>query len=212
MKKKLAHPRTLINEDYLKEYSPLPQNFDISEVIPYIKPTELIWIVPVLGQPLYDELLQQVADNALTEENSTLLLAIYPYLSFAICYEALPFIGYHITEVGVTKGKSENSDSVSMNDMNYITNHLRETVEYMKTQLRNFLNDHSDSFPLYIVDTCPTVECSESLDNQWVREYYNGGMGRYDWQMFRNRWQLMRNKPNPRVQCYALCRPSIDLY
>lgn len=92
--KKLARPRTLINEAYLKEYSPLPQNFDISEVIPYIKPTELIWIVPILGQPLYDELLQQVADNNLTEENSTLLLAsilispllsaMKPYLSLAI--------------------------------------------------------------------------------------------------------------------------------
>ena len=48
----IARPDVLINETYLKEYSPLPKNYDISEIIPYIKPTEHIWIEPVLGLSL----------------------------------------------------------------------------------------------------------------------------------------------------------------
>ena len=208
----IARPDVLINETYLKEYSPLPKNYDISEIIPYIKPTEHIWIEPVLGTALYEELLEQVKNNSLTAENSTLLLAVYPYLSFAVVYEALPFIGYHLTEVGITKGKSDNSDSVSMNDMNYITNHLRETVEYMKYQLKHWLDDHSESFPLYNSDDCTCSDVKVGADNLWIKDYYNSGVGRYDWRQFKNRWNIMRHSPNARVQVYACDRQNIDMY
>ena len=62
----------IINEKYLKEYSPIPLNHDLSEIRNYIGVAEKIWVVPVLGQDLYDEIQSQVDENKLSDENYTL--------------------------------------------------------------------------------------------------------------------------------------------
>ena len=61
----------IINEKYLKEYSPIPLNYDLSEIRNYIGVAEKIWVVPVLGQDLYDEIQSQVDENKLSDENYT---------------------------------------------------------------------------------------------------------------------------------------------
>ena len=86
---------TIINEKWLKEFSPIPLNYNLKELHNYIKLAESIWIEPLIGWEWYDELIAQVAENNLTEANSTALVeAIYPYLGFAVAYEALPR-GWH---------------------------------------------------------------------------------------------------------------------
>lgn len=201
----IVKPWVLINEAYFKAYSPIPNTFNIDDIEPYFKPAEKIWVEPVIGTPLYEELLEQVNTNTLTEENSTLLLVIYPYLAFSIVYEALPFLSYHITQVGLTKGKSDNSDSVSINDVNYINTHIRETVEMMKSQLKRFLNEHSDSFPLYHSDNC-SCSTEAKCDCDWIIEYYGGGYKYHNWQYFFN-----KNKPNTRLQAFSTKRRNIDI-
>lgn len=200
---------TIINEEYFKQYSPIPENYDIREIKPFFKVAEQLWVLPLLGQALYDELLEQVCANEITPENSTLLLVIYPYLSFAICYEALPFISYHFSQVGVTKGKSDNSDSVSIKDVNFISTQLRSQVETMKGQLKKFLDQHSDVYPLYKPDDCGGACDTVCDDCGWIADYY--GSGRYDWQYFRALYTANRNKPNPRLQVYTTRRTNIDI-
>lgn len=200
---------TIINEEYFKQYSPIPDNYNIKEIKPFFKVAEQLWVMPLLGQALYDELLEQVCANDITPENSTLLLVIYPYLSFAICYEALPFISYHFSQVGVTKGKSDNSDSVSINDVNFISTQLRSQVETMKGQLKDFLNNHKDIYPLYKSDDCECSSQNVCEDCGWIADYY--GSGRYDWQYFRALYEANKNKPNPRLQVYTTRRINIDI-
>lgn len=199
---------TIINEEYFKQYSPIPDNYDLNEIKPFFKVAEQLWVLPIMGQALYDELLEQVCENNVTPENATLLLVTYPYLAFSICYEALPFIAYHFSQVGVTKGKSDNSDSVSINDVNFISTQLRSQVEVMKGQLKKFLDEHRDIYPLYRPDDCGV--CDTACDDYgWIVDYY--GSGRYDWQYFRALYQANRNKPNPRLQVYTTRRVNIDI-
>ena len=77
-----------------------------------------------------------INENNVTELNSTLLLKIYAYEAIAITYEALPFVSYHMSEIGITKGKSDNSDSVSINDVNFVSSHLRNQLELLKKYLK----------------------------------------------------------------------------
>ena len=199
---------TIINEEYFKQYSPIPDNYDLNEIKPFFKVAEQLWVLPIMGQALYDELLEQVCENNVTPENATLLLVTYPYLAFSICYEALPFSAYHFSQVGVTKGKSDNSDSVSINDVNFISNTLRTQVEVMKGQLKKFLDEHRDIYPLYRPDDCGV--CDTVCDDYgWIVDYY--GAGRYDWQYFRALYQANSNKPNPRLQVYTTRRVNIDI-
>ena len=175
---------TIINRKWLKEVSPYPLNYDTKEIENYIKLGEDIWLVPIIGREWYDELVDEVSRNELSEENSTALVeAIYPYLGFAICYEALPMTWAHINEVGITKGKSDNADSLSLKDITYIQNHIRNQVEVRKEYLIKWLMEHSEYFPKVWGCEC---ECSCRM---------SGG-----------------KNPNKNQQLYSTYRECTDIY
>lgn len=145
----------IINQHYLKTYSILPENYDVSEVMPFVDVAEAVWVRPLVGTLLYDELEREVAENDISEENGTLLTkAIWPYLGLCVVYEALPFIWSHASEVGLTLGKSDNSDSATLKDITYVQSHLRKQIEARKEFAVRFLLEHHTSFPLFVYDEC----------------------------------------------------------
>ena len=150
---------TLINAEYLKQYSLFPKNYDLTDIQNFIPVAEQIHILPILGISLYEELLDQVTDNKLTDKNSTLLLEIYKVEGIAVLYESLPFVWSHISQVGITKGKSDNSDSVDNKDLSYLNTHVKAQLDYSKSYLKNWLDEYAVNFPLYKKeeDCCKTI-------------------------------------------------------
>lgn len=177
----------IINEKYLKQYSPIPVNYNMAEVMNYVNVAEKIWVVPIIGYDLWDEINEQVKNNNLSEENSTLLTegGLWQYLSFATVYEGLPMIWSHISEVGVTKGKSDNSDSLDLKDMTWVTQHLRNQVEVLKDQLKKWICEHQDSFPLADICSCGCSGCYKNVPKL--------------------------NAPNPQAQIYTTRRKNTKL-
>lgn len=157
--------RILMDEAYLKEYSLLPTNYSIDEIWNFIPIAEQLHIVPLIGQDMYNELLDQVEKNEVTPENASLLLQIYPFEGLAIMEVAMPYIAFHITETGITKGKSENSESVSTNDINYITNYVRSQMKPYKEKLEKFIHSNKELYPL-IPDSEPC--CKQQTNNNRV--------------------------------------------
>lgn len=202
---------TLINDAYFKSFSPLPFNYNLEEIRPYYKVAEELWVVPIIGVALYNELIQQVNENNVTELNSTLLLKIYAYEAIAITYEALPFVSYHMSEIGITKGKSENSDSVSINDVNFVSTHLRNQLELLKKYLKKFLDDNADLYPLYKGDGS-TCDCQCQKGDEWLwRYYFEPGFNKYDREKMLYSCMLRSKAPNPYAQLYSTRRERIDL-
>lgn len=177
----------IINEKYLKQYSPIPLNYNLAEVKNYIGVAEKIWVKPIIGYDLFDEIQEQVDSNDISEENATLLTegGLWQYLAFATVLEALPIIWGHISEVGITKGKSDNSDSLTLKDMTYIQQHIRGQVEVLKDQLKTWLCEHSDVFPSADFCACGCSICED------------------------NKGKL--NKPNPMNQLYSTRRKNTNL-
>lgn len=144
--------RTLMDKAYLAEYSLLPKNYNIDELINFVALTERLHIEPIIGSNLYNELLDQVEQNNVTPENASLLLQIYPFEGLALMEVAMPYIAYHITEVGITVGKSDNSESATVNDIDYITNYVKSQMVPLKKKLIDFLVRNKDVYPLYTVE------------------------------------------------------------
>lgn len=157
----------IINEKYFKQYSPIPVNYNMTEVKNYIPVAEKIWVKPLIGYSLFDEIEQQVKNNQVSEANATLLTegGLWQYLAFATVYEALPMIWSHISEVGVTKGKSDNSDSLDLKDMTYVSQHLRNQVEVLKDQLKRWICEHYTYYPLADVCACNCDCCCNKNQN-----------------------------------------------
>lgn len=208
MTTEVIKPWTLINEAYFKQYSPVPDNYNIKDIEPYFKVAEEIWVKPLIGVPLYENLLEEVNTNNVSPENSTLLLMLYPYLAFAITHEALPFISYHLSEVGLTVGHSDNSTAAPVSGINLISTRLRSTLETLKSNFKKWLDEHSDNYPLYKPNICECVQSSSCDNDYWLLEYFNGGYRNSNWL-----WQyfLNKNKPQTRLQCFTTPRKPIDL-
>lgn len=160
----------IINKTYLGKYSPLPQlgNYDFSEIMLYVPVATEIWLRPILGDTFMDELEYQVAHNQVSDENATLFTegGLYQYLSYATCLEGLPFIWAHFSQTGISLGKSDNSDSITLKDLTYIEGHLRRQVEFLKDALIKWLDEHCDSFPLYHPINCCNSCCNEKGLNE----------------------------------------------
>ena len=199
---------TVLTEEYLKANAPISININLKQIKPYISIAEKIWLEPVIGTPLYEELLEQVNTNSLTEENSTLYLMLAPYISFAVIYESAPFLMYHFSDVGVTRGKSDNSDSITINEANFISTRLRSTLETLKSNFKKWLDEHSNNYPLYKPNICDCVQSSDCDNDYWLLEYFNGGYRNSNWL-----WQYFNNKntPNTRLQTFSLPKRNIDL-
>ena len=194
----------LIDFNYFTAYSPVPTNFNWDDIRPFVSIAEEVWVVDILGRQLYNELLEQVQENKLSGENSTLLLKIYPYLSMAIVYESMPFLAYNISEKGVTKGKSDNSDSISNSELTNVQNHVRTQLEVLKKMLKNFLNENSDCYPLFKSDNdcCSNVD----IDDCGAFALFLWNANRIDahremkWYSF---YQKIKNSPNANIRLYS---------
>lgn len=208
----IVEVQTLITEEYFKTYSPISDNYNIKDIKPYFHVAEKLWIEPIIGTPLYEELLDEVEKNEVTPENATLLLNIYPLLAFAIVYESLPFVGYHLSQVGITKGKSENSEPVSINDVNYISTQLRNQCETMKKLLKKFLDENAEHYPLYYADNTVECNCDNDCEWDWIYHYYTDGTyDKYQWQRNVAEHRMRKFKPNSYNQLYTTRRYKMNL-
>lgn len=140
--------RTLMNKEYLTEYSLLPKNYSIDEVWNFIPIAEQLHIVPIIGMKMYNQLLDEVEQNNVDPANASLLLQIYPLEGLAIVETAMPYLAYRVNEAGITKNSSENSEPLSVNELNYLTNYVRSQIVPYKQKLEQFIQDNSELYPL----------------------------------------------------------------
>jgi len=176
----------IINKELLKKFGIFPKNYDLTEVMNYVDIAEKIWIIKTIGYAQYDELQQQVKDNDLTPENATLLVeAIYPYLTMAVAYESCPILWAHLSEIGWTKGHSDNAESLSLKELTLVQDHIRRQLEARKDFAIQWIKDHIEYYPL--IAQCISCECSCCQDNAKL------------------------NKPNPNYEIYGTPRQCTDL-
>lgn len=151
----------LISEDLFKQHSPVTSSTNISDFIPYICIAQELYIEEIIGEPLMNELKDQIASNTLSSENSNLLVRIAPALSFYAVYQALPFHWASIVNKGVTIRESENSKGVDIKDIAQLRRWIKDDADILRGQLIDFLNRCKADYPLWR----PESYCSEILSN-----------------------------------------------
>lgn len=146
----------LISEELLKLYSPISKNVGIDRIFPFIHLAQPYYIQPILGRPLMEELQHQIEEDTLTEENKALILKIAMPLAMWTTYLAVRGLGYSFTQKGVTKEKSENSDSLNEKEMAEYMLSLKNQAEMAQELLISYLCNCRELYPLWK----PQVECN----------------------------------------------------
>lgn len=149
MSKKKLGETLIISEELLKLYSPLSKNVDVDKVYPYLHLAQQYYLEDVLGIALLDELKAQVESGEITEENKALILKCAPVLANYATYLAMRSLTYSVTEKSLVKEHSENSESISRNELGDYILSLKDTCEMHKEILIKYLCRCSLTYPLW---------------------------------------------------------------
>jgi hypothetical protein len=148
----------------------LDGNVDTDKFIQFIKIAQEIHIRNYLGSRLYNKISADIIAGTLTGAYLTLVNTyIQDMLIHYAMVDYLPFAAYQIKNGGVFKHISENAESVSKNEIDYLVNKEREFAEYYTRRMIDYVTYNISSFPEYNTNNNEDVyPDKDSLFNGWV--------------------------------------------
>jgi len=140
----------LITRDDLVTLTALGGNVDIDKFIQFIKISQDIHVQNILGTQLLDKLQEDVIADTLTG-NYQILVNKYvkPLLVHWAMAEYLPFAAYTISNKGVYKHSSENSENVDKNEVDFLIEKERSIAQHYTERFIDYMSFNQDLFPEY---------------------------------------------------------------
>ena len=148
MAQKLA---LLVSEEKLKSFTSINQNVSPADLIPYILQSQDIVLQNYIGATYYIQLKNQVVTGAVSANNQFLL---DNYIGSALCnwglFYALPFIKYKLFNKSVVSPTSENSDSVTLEELKFLMEQVRSAGETYIKRMIEWMVLHPGDYPAYV--------------------------------------------------------------
>jgi|TARA_R100001463_G_scaffold69904_2_gene123410 hypothetical protein len=143
---------------------------DTDKFIQYIKIAQQIHIRNYLGSDLYNKISADVASGSLAGNYLALVNDyVQPMLIHFAMMDYLPFAAFSVTNGGVFKGNSENAQTASKSEVDYLVNKEREFAEYYTRRFIDYMNYNSNLFPEYNTNSNDDIYPDhEATFNGWV--------------------------------------------
>ena len=134
----------------LKRNSLVDGSVDVDKFLQFIKISQQIHIQNYLGTALYDKISAEIIAGTLTD----------PYLSLVNDYvkdmlihfamtDYLPFAAYTVAQGGVYKHLSENSESVTKNEVDTLIDKHRNFAQFYTRRFIDYICFNNNLFPEY---------------------------------------------------------------
>lgn len=139
-----------ISREDLTNNTIIDGNIDTSKFIQFIKIAQQIHIQNYLGTSLYDAISDKILNNQLTGDYKIL---VEDYLQSMLIHYAmvdyLPFASYQISNSGVYKHRSENSDTVSPQEIDKMIDRHRQFAQFYTRRYLDYMCYNSSLYPEY---------------------------------------------------------------
>jgi hypothetical protein len=134
----------------LKQNSLIDGNVDIDKFIQFIKIAQQIHIQNYLGGALYDKISEDIVNGTLADPYLALLTDyIKDMLIHYAMVDYLPFAAYQVANGGVFKHVSENSESVTKNEIDTLIDKHRNFAQFYTRRFVDFMCFNNNLFPEY---------------------------------------------------------------
>lgn len=134
----------------LYEHSYINGNVDEKLIKPTISAVQDIYILPLVGTGVYDELGSQITSGTLTNANKVLLNSyIRPTILWWVMYE-FTFAGhFKYMNKGVMERNSENGQPVRIENLERIAKPHKDKAQHYADRTTKFLLQNQATYPLY---------------------------------------------------------------
>ena len=159
-----------ISRTDLVKNSIIDGNVDTDKFIQFISIAQDIEVQNYLGTDLYNRISADIIAGTLSGNYLNLVNDyVQPMLIWWAQVNYIPYAAYQIKNGGVFKHTSENAESASRSEVDYLVQKARNTAEYYTRRFVEYMNFNSNLFPEYNSNSDSDVyPDNDSLFNGWV--------------------------------------------
>ena len=150
----MANKALFVSIADIKKKSIISGNVDPDKIVQFVEVAQDTHIQNYLGGKLYKKLQQLIVDGELDDAGNSdykTLVDTYikPMLIWYTQADYMPFAAFSIGNGGVYKHRSENSDNVSMDELNMLAARALETAEFYTRRFMDYMDHNSTLYPEY---------------------------------------------------------------
>jgi hypothetical protein len=139
-----------VSRDEIVKFTALNGNIDTDSFIQFVKIAQDIHIQNYLGTKLFNKINDDIVAGTLAGNYLTLTnVYVKPMLIHWSLVEYLPFAAYTIANKGVYKHNSENSDTVSKEEVDFLVEKERSIAENYTRRFIDYMSFNNSLFPEY---------------------------------------------------------------
>ena len=159
-----------IKRQDLVKNSILDGNVDTDKFIGYLKIAQEIHIRNYLGTDLYNKIAADIIAGTLSGDYLDLVNSyIQPMLIHYAMVDYLPFAAYQVKNGGVYKHTSENGESATKEEIDFLINKERDIAEYYTRRFIDYMSFNQASFPEYYTNSNDDIHPdTDATFNGWV--------------------------------------------
>ena len=166
----------LISEDTLKTYSNLNDNTFGKWILPAIRESQEMGLMPIIGECLYNKICELVADGSI---NDVLFSAykdllddkIQPYLIYKTLSNIIPILNAKLANIGSVLSNDEHVVNLTQGEADLLKTYYSERCDFYTKRLQDFVKNNQQAFPEL---TCgcgnmqPNLDSSENSVGLWL--------------------------------------------
>ena len=139
-----------VSRDEIIKFTALNGNIDTDSFIQFVKIAQDIHIQNYLGTKLFNKINDDIVAGTLAGNYLSLTnVYVKPMLIHWSMVEYLPFAAYTIANKGVYKHNSENSDTVSKEEVDFLVEKERSIAENYTRRFIDYMSFNNSLFPEY---------------------------------------------------------------
>lgn len=162
-----------ISTQNLKNDTILENNTEDYILKPCIYDAHIIDTQEVLGERLYNDLVEKTINNTLNSDEVELINSyLYNFLIKASLYRSLPMLWAKIEHTSIVLKENPTSKPVEYKDLVALRSEVLNDMSFLKQRLIKYLHNNIDKFPLYK----DSNSCSEDILNPIKNAYYKIGI------------------------------------
>lgn len=166
----------LISEDTLKTYSNLNDNTFGKWILPAIKESQEMGLMPIIGECLYNKICELVADGSIndvifTAYKDLLDDKIQPYLIYKTLSNIIPILNAKMANLGVVVTNDEHVVNLTQSESDLLKAYYSERCDFYTKRLQDFIKSNQSAFPEISCDCGkmqPNLESSENSVGVWL--------------------------------------------
>ena len=151
--------------------TPIGGVVDADNLMQYIEIAQDLSIEPQLGTELYNKLQNDIINNTLTGDYKDLLTNyIKPMLIHFAAAEFLTYATYKVANGGIYKHTSENGETVSKDEVDFIVEKQRKTAKVYEERFNSYMCEYaSTKFPEFYSNSGSDISPSRRTNfTDWV--------------------------------------------